>query len=214
MKEKLLKIFSLLKNKRYRAIVIVLIYLAFFGLMFLILSIKNSGKSNVNFNKEKSYLNYNNYAFSVKLTIGENKYDFIGKRYKDSYEVDYGGEVYKFKFGDDIELEKNVYESLNFDPIFNNELIRNSKLVSETKLVDDNVIEKKYNLGVCSYGKITDLNMDNCDESLKVIINVGYKNNEVIYIDMNLDDLFSLISGLKKYDIRIDYSDIDKVLEF
>lgn len=214
MKEKIFKFFALLKNKRYRAIFVIFLYLAFFGLMFLILAIKNSNRPSLNISNEKEYIKYNNYSFTVKLNIDELNYNFSGKRRNDLYEVNYENQVFKFKFGDEVELEKNVYESLNFDPIFNNELIKNAKLVSETKLVDNNVVEKKYNLGVCNYSKITDLNIENCDENLKIIIDVGYKNNQVIYIYLNLDDLFNVISGIKKYNIRIDYDEIDKILEF
>ncbi len=214
MKEKILKFFSLLKNKRYRAVFIILLYFVFFGVMFLILSLVNSNKSVPKINNEKKYKDYNNYLFFVDLNIDDIEYSFFGKRYENSYEINYNDKSFNFKFGDEIDLDSNVYESLNFDPIFNNELIENSKLVSETKMVDDNIVEKNYNLGVCRYGKITDLNIENCDENLKIIINVGYKNGNLIYVKINMDDLFNLISDIKKYNIMIRYEDVDSVLRF
>lgn len=214
MKEKFLKIISLLKNKRYRAIVIILLYLIFFGIMFLILFLTNKSKPVTPIKKIFEYKNYDNYEFSVNLNVDEEKYYYNGKRYKDMYEVSYDDQVFDFKIGDDIELNNNVYDSLNFDPSFINELIRNSNLISETKLVEDDILEKKYNLSVCYYTKITDYVIEDCDPNLNILITVGKKNDEVIYVDLVLDDLFSSISSINKYSIKIIYTNINKVLQF
>lgn len=214
MKEKLDFFKKIWKNKRYRAIFIFLLYLLFFALMFIILFIKNSFRKPQVIEKEKKYEDYSIYSYNTILNINNKLYVIEGKRYNEKYEFVYDNVTYEFKIGEDVDVDKNVFTSFNFDPKYINNIIKKSKLLSETKIISDNILEKKYLIKLKDYIELNDIVLEEYDENLDLYITLAYKNNDVLYVDLQLDNLFKYYDNIFKYEIKITYSNIDDISSF
>ena len=214
MKEKLDFFKKIWKNKRYRAISIFLLYLFFFALMFIILFIKNSFRKPQVIEKEKRYEDYSIYSYNTILNINNKLYVIEGKRYNEKYEFVYDNVTYEFKIGEDVDVDKNVFTSFNFDPKYINNIIKKSKLLSETKIISDNILEKKYLIKLKDYIELNDIVLEEYDENLDLYITLAYKNNNVLYVDLQLDNLFKYYDNIFKYEIKITYSNIDSISSF
>ena len=214
MKEKLDFFKKIWKNKRYRAIFVFLLYLLFFALMFIILFIKNSFRKPQVIEKEKRYEDYSIYSYNTILNINNKLYVIEGKRYNEKYEFVYDNVTYEFKIGEDVDVDKNVFTSFNFDPKYINNIIKKSKLLSETKIISDNILEKKYLIKLKDYIELNDIVLEEYDENLDLYITLAYKNNDVLYVDLQLDNLFKYYDNIFKYEIKITYSNIDSISSF
>ena len=214
MKEKLDFFKKIWKNKRYRAIFVFLLYLLFFALMFIILFIKNSFRRPQVIEKEKRYEDYSIYSYNTILNINNKLYVIEGKRYNEKYEFVYDNVTYEFKIGEDVDVDKNVFTSFNFDPKYINNIIKKSKLLSETKIISDNILEKKYLIKLKDYIELNDIVLEEYDENLDLYITLAYKNNDVLYVDLQLDNLFKYYDNIFKYEIKITYSNIDSISSF
>ena len=214
MKEKLDFFKKIWKNKRYRAIFVFLLYLLFFALMFIILFIKNSFRKPQVIEKEKRYEDYSIYSYNTILNINNKLYVIEGKRYNEKYEFVYDNVTYEFKIGEDVDVDKNVFTSFNFDPKYINNIIKKSKLLSETKIISDNILEKKYLIKLKDYIELNDIVLEEYDENLDLYITLAYKNNNVLYVDLQLDNLFKYYDNIFKYEIKITYSNIDSISSF
>lgn len=213
MKEKLDFFKKIWKNKRYRAIFVFLLYLLFFALMFIILFIKNSFRRPQVIEKEKRYEDYSIYSYNTILNINNKLYVIEGKRYNEKYEFIYDDVTYEFKIGEDVDVDKNVFDSFNFDPKYINNIMKKSKLLSETKIISDNILEKKYLIKLKDYIELNDIVLEEYDENLDLYITLAYKNNDVLYVDLELDNLFKYYD-IFKYEIKITYSNIDSISSF
>ena len=214
MKEKLDFFKKIWKNKRYRAIFVFLLYLLFFALMFIILFIKNSFRRPQVIEKEKRYEDYSIYSYNTILNINNKLYVIEGKRYNEKYEFVYDNVTYEFKIGEDVDVDKNVFTSFNFDPKYINNIIKKSKLLSETKIISDNILEKKYLIKLKDYIELNDIVLEEYDENLDLYITLAYKNNNVLHVDLQLDNLFKYYDNIFKYEIKITYSNIDSISSF
>ena len=93
------KLKKMWNNRRYRSVLILLMYFVFFAIMFLLLNI---GTENVHRNYEQviHFKNYDIYSFSTDIDINGMIYSIEGKRYKENYEFTYNEQTYNMNYDD------------------------------------------------------------------------------------------------------------------
>ena len=103
------KLKKMWNNRRYRSVLILLMYFVFFAIMFLLLNI---GTENVHRNYEQviHFKNYDIYSFSTDIDINGMIYSIEGKRYKENYEFTYNEQTYNINYYDikKNDINKNI----------------------------------------------------------------------------------------------------------
>lgn len=210
------KLKKMWNNRRYRSVLILLMYFVFFAIMFLLLNI---GTENVHRNYEQviHFKNYDIYSFSTDIDINGMIYSIEGKRYKENYEFTYNEQTYNMNY-DDIkqsDIDKNIINSFEYMPDFLDNIINNSKLVSEKKIIDNNQIIKEYSLELAKYLEILDYNLSDYNSGDLILVTVSEIDDQVISVEIDLTSFYKhLEESYEEYKITINYNHINDILEF
>lgn len=210
------KLKKMWNDRRYRSILILLMYFIFFAIMFLLLNI---GTKTVHKDYEQviNFRDYNIYSFSTNIDINGMIYNIEGKRYKENYEFTYYEQTFNMNY-DDIkqsDLDKNIINSFEYMPDFLDNIINNSKLVSEKKIIDNNQIIKEYSLELEKYLKILDYNLSDYNSNDLILVTVSEIGNQVISVEIDLTNFYkNLEESYHNYKITINYDYINDILEF
>ncbi len=202
---------QLWKNRRYRSLIILLMYFIFFMILFAIL---NFSSDNVNLSEEKTipFENYDIYDFSIQLDINTVIYNINGKRSQNIYEFIYNNQIFNMTYSElkQSNLDINIINCFEFTPSLINSMLENSLLVSEKKVVATNEIIKEYSLNLSKYLQILDYNLDIYNPDDVIIITMTALDNQETSITLDLTNFYkNLEEAYKEYKIKIDYSNLN-----
>ncbi len=203
-------------DKRYRSIIILLLYFLFFIILFSFLNL-NKSVIDTNYKKTINFKNYDAYEFSANISINGFVYDVQGKRYKNKYDFLYSEQQFNLSYDDILasDLDINIINLFRYTPNLIYNMLENSTLLSEKKIIADNTIIKEYSLGIEKYLQILDYGLLNYNLDDQILITVTELNNQVIKIELNLSNFYKNIEeDYQEYVIAIDYNNINNVLEF
>lgn len=201
---------QLWKDKRYRSLMILLMYLIFFIIIFSILNF-DSSKVQSNYERIIKFKDYNIYDFSVELDINDFVYQLNGKHYQDKYEFIFDNQNFDMTY-DEIKqsnLDINIVNTFEFTPYFINNILDNSVLISEKKVVATNEIVKEYSLDLSKYLQMLDYNLDSYNPNDVILIMVTEFSNQVTSITLDLTNFYkNLEEAYQEYKITINYSNL------
>lgn len=201
---------QLWKDKRYRSLMILLMYLIFFIIIFSILNF-DSSKVQSNYERIIKFKDYNIYDFSVELDINDFVYQLNGKHYQDKYEFIFDNQNFDMTY-DEIKqsnLDINIVNTFEFTPYFINNILDNSVLISEKKVVATNEIVKEYSLDLSKYLQMLDYNLDSYNPNDAILIMVTEFSNQVTSITLDLTNFYkNLEEAYHEYKITINYSNL------
>lgn len=206
-----IKFKQLWKDKRYRSIIILLMYLIFFAVIFSILNLNND-KAQLDYNKPISFKDYNVYNFNTQLDINTMIYNLSGKRNQDRYEFIYDNQTFNMNYNDlkQSTLDINIINSFEFTPLLINNMLENSLLISEKKVVSTNEIITEYSLDLDKYLQILDYKLDIYDYNDMISIMVTEIDEQVTCITLDLTNFYkNLEESYQEYKITINYSNIN-----
>lgn len=208
---------KLWKDKRYRSLIILILYFLFFLTIFLFLGSVKNDKTYIT-NNEYIFSKYDIYEFNTEININDTKLDIIGKRYKDKYEFEYNGELIKLDYNNlilDNSFDKNIINALSYDPILISNIIDNSELVSEKNIISEKILIKEYSINLEKYLKILDINLINYDINDNIIITTSEKDKQIIQTSLDLTNLYKYFEeSYQKYQITINYNNLNNIEEF
>ena len=200
---------SLFSDKTNRSRIILLLYLVLF--VVLVIIIRSSTESNYKENNENkidentkneeviekdnsdfSYLLLENYNFNFLVTINDNNYQIVGKRFNDKYEFELIDEkIIKYigTYNDLYKKEEDNEEYVkSFLPvpmlnIFDNNLIK--EIVNSSKKIDD-----YYEINNSDLNDIVSSSQCNASNTEKTnIIKLDIKNNKVVGLDIDFSNI-------------------------
>ena len=208
-------------NKRYRSLIKLVFYLIFFAVLFFIYEFASPDVANSPVEKNNDFENYNNYEYKINLNINDVLFDLDGKRYDNKYEFIFEDNTYSFdnsNLNTDnnfMNLNNDIINVFNYTPDLINNIIENSEIISEKKLITDNILIKEYSIKLDKYMEILDVNFDKYNEEDKIDILVSEKNDYVIKIELDLSNFYKYFEeNYNKYEITINYNNINNVLDF
>lgn len=204
MKDAYKLIKELLKNKRYRALIILGLYLVFMS--FVVMSIRtaptNETKVDNRLEEFKLKTNYN-YTYTIKTTkdeIVETK-TILGTRYNNKNQLIYEDKTYLF---DNVLIGFPINEidlsKLTYDYIYS--------YIKESTNIND-----IYTLKLSNFMKI--VNGVNITSENNILINILFTNNIVNQIEIDLTKYVNFNQELyDQYIVTINYSNIGNVVDF
>lgn len=207
----IIKFKQLWKDKRYRSIIILLMYLIFFVILFSIFNISND-KARLDYEKIIPFKDYNVYDFDMQLDINTAIYNLNGNRNQDRYEFIYENENFNMNYSDlkQSNLDINIINSFEFQPLLINNMVENSLLISEKKVVATNEIIKEYSLDLNKYLQILDYNLDIYNNNDAISIIVTEIDEQVTCITLDLTNFYkNLEESYYEYKITINYSNLN-----
>ena len=206
-------------DKRYRSLMILIMYFIFFLVIFTILEIgKETVSHNYNNVEELKLEDYRIYNFDAELNINDYTYNILGKRYNEKYEFEFENQLYILDYNNiDINLDINndIINMFNYSPDFLANIIENSELVSEKKVIADNSIVKEYSISLEKYLQILDLSLENYNKEDQLIITTSELKDEITSVSLDLSNLYKHFEeNYEKYQITINYSNLNDVIKF
>lgn len=205
MKETYKLIKELLKNKRYRSLIILGLYLVFMS--FVVMSIKNvpTNENKIDNRLEEFKLKTNyNYTYSIKTTKDElvETKTIFGTRFNNKNQLIYEDKTYLF---DNVLIGFPINEidlsKLTYDYIYN--YIKES--TSDIKDV--------YTLKLSDFMKI--VNGVNITSESNILINIRFIDNTINQIDIDLTKYVNFNQELyDEYSVTINYSNIGNIVDF
>lgn len=207
----IIKFKQLWKDKRYRSIIILLMYLIFFVILFSIFNISND-KARLDYEKIIRFKDYDVYDFDMQLDINTVIYNLNGNRNQDRYEFIYENENFNMNYSDlkQSNLDINIINSFEFQPLLINNMVENSLLISEKKVVATNEIIKEYSLDLNKYLQILDYNLDIYNNNDAISIIVTEIDEQVTCITLDLTNFYkNLEESYYEYKITINYSNLN-----
>lgn len=206
-------------DKRYRSLIILIMYFIFFLVLFTILEIgKETSSHNYNNTENLKLEDYQIYEFSTELNINDYTYNILGKRYNEKYEFEFENQIYTFNYNNlniDSEINREIINTFNYTPDFLSNVIDNSELVSEKTVIADNRLIKEYSLKLEKYLQILDYNLENYNIEDELIITTSEVDNKITSVSFDLSNLYKYFEeNYQKYQITINYSNLNNVIEF
>ena len=180
----------------------------------------NNVEENNGMDEEFSYLLLNNYNFSFKVTVNDDIYELVGKRYNDKYDFNLSGEENAHYIGTvDSIYEKNenddeYSESMFPVPVldyFDNDLLK--KIVTAASLTEtENVYEiSNYDLNMILTG---DSEYAKDTEKMNTI-KLKVMNNKIVGIDIEFSNLGNEWNEENiTAEVELDYSNFGLVDDF
>lgn len=214
--EKFKKIWA---DKRYRSLIILILYFIFFLVIFTILEIGRETDSHRYNDFEKIKLvDYQIYNFSVEISINNYTYNILGKRYNEKYEFEFENNIYTLDYNNldmNLDINNEIINVFNYSPSFLANIIENSEMISEKKIIADNSIIKEYSISLEKYLQILDFNLENYNKEEYLIVTTSELNNEIISVSFDLSNLYKYFEeNYEKYQITINYSNLNNVIKF
>ena len=213
---------SLFTEKKYRARLILGVYLVFF---IVLISISRSSVSN---NKESnakkdilpgfSFLSMNNYEFEYILHLNGEEYILLGKRFNDKLSFTVSNKDEKKEYlvsGNTVKMKENEmyvntklpYYYINyFDNDVIQNIIRDSEKITDTEYEITNLKLSKYIDSSFKY--------NNKEKDLKNSVDLTFKNGNVVGIDFDLVNLFSDVDELNELKISLNYKNFGLIDDF
>lgn len=214
---KIQKIGKILKNRKYRAVITLFLYFIFF---FILFSMANLNVDD-NYNGKDNYVDvpnnlrndYQSYYFEIELNINNQLYNFSGSYIDDTYSIDFNENNYNFKLSDtqNIDLNKDIINSLNYNLNFINEVIKNSELISEKNILTDNSKVDEYTISLNDYLNLNDIYIEEYDKEDLIYIYVTIKDDNIVTVELNLDNLYKYYEEeYSKYNFKINIKEINE----
>lgn len=206
-------------DKRYRSLIILIMYFIFFLVLFTILEVgKETVSRDYNNTEELKLEDYQIYEFSAELIINDYTYNILGKRYNEKYEFEFENQLYTLDYNNlniDIGINSEIINTFNYTPDFLANIVANSELVSEKTMIADNRLIKEYSLKLEKYLQILDYNLANYNKEDKLIVTTSELNDEIISVSFDLSNLYKYFEeNYQKYEFTINYSNLNNVTEF
>ncbi len=206
---------QLWNDKRYRSIMILLLYFIFFAVIFSMFDL-NKSVSRTPYNEFIKFENYDVYEFSTNISINSFIYSINGKRYKDKYSFDYNGEHFVGSY-EDIFLsnwDKNIINTFRFTPDLINNLMANSILISEKKIIADDSVIKEYALDIDKFLQVLDYNLLDYNLLDRLTITISEIDKQIVRVELNLSNFYKYLEeDYLEYIIVINYSNINNVYD-
>lgn len=214
---KIQKIGKILKNRKYRAVITLFLYFIFFFILFSMANLNG----NDNYNGKDNYIDvpnnllndYQSYYFEIELNINNQLYNFSGSYIDDTYSIDFNENNYNFKLSDtqNIDLNKDIINSLNYNLNFINEVIKNSELISEKNILTDNSKVDEYTISLYDYLNLNDIYIKEYDKEDLIYIYVTIKDDNIVAVELNLDNLYKYYEEeYNKYNFKINIKEINE----
>lgn len=214
---KIQKIGKILKNRKYRAVITLFLYFIFFFILFSMANLNG----NDNYNGKDNYIDvsnnllndYQSYYFEIELNINDQLYNFSGSYIDDTYSIDFNENNYNFKLSDtqNIDLNKDIINSLNYNLNFINEVIKNSELISEKNILTDNSKVDEYTISLYDYLNLNDIYIKEYNKEDLIYIYVTIKDDNIVAVELNLDNLYKYYEEeYNKYNFKINIKEINE----
>lgn len=214
---KIQKIGKILKNRKYRAVITLFLYFIFFFILFSMANLNG----NDNYNGKDNYIDvpnnllndYQSYYFEIELNINNQLYNFSGSYIDDTYSIDFNENNYNFKLSDtqNIDLNKDIINSLNYNLNFINEVIKNSELISEKNILTDNSKVDEYTISLYDYLNLNDIYIKEYNKEDLIYIYVTIKDDNIVAVELNLDNLYKYYEEeYNKYNFKINIKEINE----
>lgn len=214
---KIQKIGKILKNRKYRAVITLFLYFIFFFILFSMANLNG----NDNYNGKDNYVDvpnnllndYQSYYFEIELNINNQLYNFSGSYIDDTYSIDFNENNYNFKLSDtqNIDLNKDIINSLNYNLNFINEVIKNSELISEKNILTDNSKVDEYTISLYDYLNLNDIYIKEYNKEDLIYIYVTIKDDNIVTVELNLDNLYKYYEEeYNKYNFKINIKEINE----
>lgn len=214
---KIQKIGKILKNRKYRAVITLFLYFIFFFILFSMANLNG----NDNYNGKDNYVDvpnnllndYQSYYFEIELNINNQLYNFSGSYIDDTYSIDFNENNYNFKLSDtqNIDLNKDIINSLNYNLNFINEVIKNSELISEKNILIDNSKVDEYTISLYDYLNLNDIYIKEYNKEDLIYIYVTIKDDNIVTVELNLDNLYKYYEEeYNKYNFKINIKEINE----
>lgn len=214
---KIQKIGKILKNRKYRAVITLFLYFIFFFILFSMANLNG----NDNYNGKDNYIDvpnnllndYQSYYFEIELNINNQLYNFSGSYIDDTYSIDFNENNYNFKLSDtqNIDLNKDIINSLNYNLNFINEVIKNSELISEKNILTDNSKVDEYTISLNDYLNLNDIYIKEYNKEDLIYIYVTIKDDNIVAVELNLDNLYKYYEEeYNKYNFKINIKEINE----
>ena len=176
---------------------------------------------NDNYNGKDNYIDvpnnllndYQSYYFEIELNINNQLYNFSGSYIDDTYSIDFNENNYNFKLSDtqNIDLNKDIINSLNYNLNFINEVIKNSELISEKNILTDNSKVDEYTISLYDYLNLNDIYIKEYNKEDLIYIYVTIKDDNIVAVELNLDNLYKYYEEeYNKYNFKINIKEINE----
>lgn len=211
-KELFSKFKEIWKNKRYHALIILLIYFIFFGVVLSSIHPNSSSNTSMIKTNLEKYELMDEYKYDVKITVDNDEFYMMG--YKDSLQnkLSINDNIYEIKNNLYYDTDNNLFDfkdiygiDINdFEPSDIVKYINIGTIDSETKYTSG-VIKKSYIIPTMDFFSIYDSNIE---EINYIDDNIVIETYEEDYINKVIIDLTSYkkIKNINKYIIEINYS--------
>lgn len=200
------------KNKRYHALIILLIYFIFFTVVLT--SIRPNSNNNTNILKTnlEKYEIMDKYKYEVNITVDDDNYYMIGYKDKLENKISIDDNIYDIKDNLYYDNSNNVFDfkstyNINitdFEPNNIVKYINNGVLDSETNY-KSGIIKKSYLIKTMDFLSIYDSNIE---EINPIDGDITIETYEEDYINKVVIDLSSYmkIKNINKYILEINYN--------
>ena len=176
---------------------------------------------NDNYNGKDNYIDvpnnllndYQSYYFEIELNINNQLYNFSGSYIDGTYSIDFNENNYNFKLSDtqNIDLNKDIINSLNYNLNFINEVIKNSELISEKNILTDNSKVDEYTISLYDYLNLNDIYIKEYNKEDLIYIYVTIKDDNIVAVELNLDNLYKYYEEeYNKYNFKINIKEINE----
>jgi hypothetical protein len=200
---------KLLENKRYRAMIILAMYLVFMALVIVAIKTKQEPVLVLN-DAIESFKLENKYNYSYTIISKQEEQEILlinGKRYLDKEQIIFNEKVYNFKTGSLIGFPLSTIDvnKLNYDSIY--EYLYSSTLISKDS------ISERYELPLSSLIKKVNNITVSSDKNIPIM--VVYMNDKITQIDLDLTNYVNFNEETyDSYIVSIIYNNVGNVVDF
>jgi hypothetical protein len=200
---------KLLENKRYRAMIILGMYLVF--MVFVVLAIKTKPEPvRILNDKLEAFKTENKYSYSYTIITEQEEQEILlinGKRYLDKEQIIFQNKVYNFTTGSligfplsTIDINKLGYDYI-YEYLFLSEKVKSDNISDTYELLLPRFVKKVNGIDIVS------------DE--KISIMVVYVNDKINQIDLDLTNYVNYNQKTyEKYIVSITYNNVGNQVDF
>lgn len=205
---------------RYRALIILGLYIIFFVFVIAYIRTLNSNKpiNNVKLNALETYSKMDNYQYIATIK-NENVRTFQGRVNDYKQIINFEENSYYYN-GNTLYKKEDGYKKFNnqllefdiwrFTPLFINDLIKKGKLDSKTEFADGSK-SKKYLVGVPAF--IREYFNDDTESNDNISVTTFESNNKIFKVELDLSSVYHQGQYSNSYDyiVILEYSLIDQI---
>lgn len=198
-------------NKRYHALIILLLYFIFFAIVLSSIS-PSSNQSIISKTSLEKYEIMNEYKYEVKITQNEDETYITGYKSEFEHKLTINDEYYKiinnlyYDSSDNLVDFKNIYgiDINDFEPKDIVQYINKGTLDSETKYTSG-LVKKSYIIPTMDFLSIYASDIEEINPILDNIIIDTYEDDSINKIQMDLSSYMNL-KNVNKFIIEINYN--------